>query len=286
MRIVTVFYVIALLASCSTIGDEIKPTIEKGKISASIKVDEVTRDYIVYIPQEYTGNEDVPLLFVFHGLGGNMESSYNNSKFYQIAEKENFIVVHPNGISSQWNAVSASNNIDVKFVEALIVELENKYKVDTKRIYSCGMSNGGYFSFLLACELTDKIAGIASVTGLMFQNVLANCIPSRPIPILQIHGTEDALVSYDNVEDVLNFWIDKNQTASIPTVTDIPDIDISDGSTVQRFEYNNGLDNVEIHHLKITGGKHKWPGHEGNMDINASEEIWDFLKLYDINGRI
>lgn len=287
LKSILLLLVIAFTA-CKKNDDEPNKDIEiqKGKISASIQVKGVKRDYIVYIPQSYSGEEAVPLLFAFHGFGGNMEASYNNSKFYEIAEKENVIVVHPNGISSQWNAVSASNNADITFVEELIIELQNKYNIDKNRIYSCGMSNGGYFSFLLACELSDKIAGIASVTGLMFENVLTNCTPTRPIPILQIHGTEDNVVDYSGVNDVLTFWIDHNNTVTTPSVTDVPNIAIADGSTVERFVYDNGTNNVAIHHFKITGGKHKWPGYEGNMDINASEEIWNFLKQYDINGKI
>lgn len=260
--------------------------IQKGKIEASINVNGTTRDYIIHIPENYSGDNAFPLLFAFHGLGGNMNSSYNNSKFYLLAESENFIVVHPNGISSQWNAVTVNDNIDINFIEQLIFKLENEYNINSNQIYSCGMSNGGYFSFLLACELSDKIAGIGSIAGLMFENVLNNCQPTRPLPIIQIHGTDDALVNYSNVNEVLTFWINHNNTNTIPTETDIPNTDTTDGSYVKRFIYKNGNSNVEVHHLKIIGGAHQWPGYEGNMDINASEEIWNFLKLYNLNGKI
>lgn len=289
LKSILLFFLVALM-SCNKSDDDItpesNPDIQKGKITTSINVNGTIRDYIVYIPQSYAGNEPVPLLFAFHGFGGNMESSYNNSKLYEISENENFIVVHPNGISSQWNAISADDNIDVNFIEKLIIELKNSFNVDENRIYSCGMSNGGYFSFLLACEMSNEIAGIASVTGLMFENVLTNCEPSRPVPVLQIHGTNDMLVNYNNVNTVLTFWIDRNNTDTVPIVSNIPDTDTTDGSTVERFVYKNGDNNVEVHHFKINGGRHKWPGYEGNMDINASEEIWSFLKQFDINGKI
>lgn len=287
---ITLLLLVLFFVSCST-SETVEspndiPTIETGKIPKDINVNGVLRDYIIHIPESYSGNEAYPLLFVFHGFGGNMESSYNNSKFYELAESENFIVVHPNGISSRWDAVSLTNNTDIDFVEELITAIKNEYSIDSTRIYSAGMSNGGYFSFLLACELSDKIAAIGSVTGLMFQNVVNNCAPTRAISVIQIHGTEDNIVNYDNVEDVINFWVDKNNTDATPTIVDIPNIDTSDGSTVERFTYQNGDNNIEIQHLKITNGFHDWPGYEGNMDINASEEVWNFLKRYDINGRI
>lgn len=261
-------------------------SIKKGKIPKDLNVNGTLRDYIIHIPESYTGYEAYPLLLVFHGFGGNMESSYNNSKFYELAESENFITVHPNGISAKWDAISVTNNIDVNFVKELITTISSEYKIDSKRIYSAGMSNGGYFSFLLACELNDKIAGIGSVTGLMFQNVLNNCTPAKSVPIIQIHGTDDGLVNYDNVETVINFWIDYNNTDTTPIVEDIPNTNTTDGSTVERFTYKNGDNNTEIQHLKITNGRHEWPGYEGNMDINASEEVWNFLKRFDINGKI
>lgn len=260
--------------------------IATGKITTSIDVNGTEREYIIYIPENYTGNEALPLLFAFHGLGGNMQSSYENSKFYELAETENFIAVHPNGISNKWNAVTANNNIDIDFVEQLIVKLENEYNIDSTRIYSSGMSNGGYFSFLLACELSNKIAAIGSVTGLMFQNVLDNCEPTKPVPVLQIHGTDDGIVNYDRVNNIITFWIEHNHTETTAIVEEIPNTDTTDGSTVERFSYLNGDDNVEVQHLKITGGHHDWPGYEGNMDISASEEVWNFVKKFDINGKI
>lgn len=284
------FILLTFAFSCSKSENEavIDPptTIIKGKIETSINVNGTKRDYIIHIPESYTGNESYPLVFAFHGFGGNMKSSYNNSKFYLLAESENFIVVHPNGISSRWNAVTANNNIDVDFTKALISKLQNEYKIDATRIYSAGMSNGGYFSFLLACELSDKIAAIGSVTGLMFQDVLTNCTPSRPVPIMQIHGTDDSIVNYDGVDKIITYWVEHNNTDSSPIVSNIPNTNTTDGSTVERFVYKNGDNNVEVQHLKITGGEHKWPGYEGNMDIDASKEVWNFVKQYNINGKI
>lgn len=262
------------------------PEIVKGKIVTSTLVNEVSREYIIHIPESYTGEEEFPLLFAFHGLGGNMESSYDNSKFYELTESANFIVVHPNGISANWNAITAFNNVDVDFVDVILEEVQENYMIDSDRIYTCGMSNGGYFSFLLACERSNTFAAMASVTGLMFQNVLQNCEPLRPVPVLQIHGTADPIVDYDNVDTVLNFWVEHNGTSLTPTIEDIPDHDTTDGSTVERHTYAGGNNGSQVQHLKILGGRHKWPGYEGNMDINASKEVWHFVKQYDINGLI
>lgn len=263
-----------------------KTDIKTGKITNTIDVAGTKREYIVYIPKNYSSDKKYPLLFAFHGLGGSMQGSYDNSKFHLLAETENFISVHPNGISSKWNAITANNNVDIAFTKALIEKLKNTYSIDSKRIYSSGMSNGGYFSFLLACEMSDQIAAIGSVTGLMFKKALINCKPTKPVPIMQIHGTSDPVVDYSGVDKVISYWVKHNKLNGTPTKSAIPDTNKSDGSTVERFVYKGTSDDVEIQHLKVTGGGHDWPGHKGNMDIKASEEVWNFVKKYDINGKI
>lgn len=282
------FFIIGFISCTNSDDTEANPVeeIQKGKILKNINVNGITRDYIIYVPQSYTAEEAVPLLFAFHGLGGSMESSYENSKFYQIAENEGFILIHPDGVLYRWNVFSVEENADLDFVDQLIEELQSEYNIESRQIYSTGMSNGGYFSFLLACAFSDRIAAIGSVTGVMVQDVLNNCQPTRPVPILQVHGTEDMIVDYENVDEVLNYWINHNHTNTTPVIFSLPDTDTSDGSTVEKYVYANGDNNVEVHHLKIINGGHQWPGHQGNMDINASQEVWNFVKEYDINGKM
>ena len=87
---------------------------------------------------------------------------------------------------------SGSTIDDVGFTEALIDELANLYTINLDRVYATGMSNGGFMSFLLACQLSEKIAAIASVTlNSMTLDTYDNCKAQHPTPILQIHGTSD-----------------------------------------------------------------------------------------------
>ena len=281
-----IIYLIFILLSCSKDEDaQLTPVIETGKMTKQLVVNNTNREYIIYVPENFTGTSSLPLLLSFHGLSSNMNFNYDYTNFDELAERENFIVVHPNGIDNRWT-VSATNNPDIDFIEALLDQLENDYNIASNRIYSTGMSNGGNFSFTLACGLNDRIAAIASVTGLMLQMAIGNCIPSRPLAVLHIHGTEDLIANYAFVQGGLDFWTDHNNTNDFPIISDIPNIDSGDGSTVKRFEYLNGNSNVEVQHLKITGGGHEWPGFSGNMDINASEEVWNFVKSFDLSGKI
>jgi polyhydroxybutyrate depolymerase len=281
-----IIYLIFILLSCTKDEDaQLTPVIETGKMTKQLVVNNTNREYIIYVPENFTGTSSLPLLLSFHGLSSNMNFNYDYTNFSELAERENFIVVHPNGIDNRWT-VSATNNPDIDFIEALLDQLENDYNIASNRIYSTGMSNGGNFSFTLACGLNDRIAAIASVTGLMLQMAIGDCIPSRPLAVLHIHGTEDLIANYAFVQGGLDFWTDHNNTNDFPIISDIPNIDSGDGSTVKRFEYLNGNSNVEVQHLKITGGGHEWPGFSGNMDINASDEVWNFVKNFDLSGKI
>jgi polyhydroxybutyrate depolymerase len=281
-----IIYLIFILLSCSKDEDaQLTPVIETGKMTKQLVVNNTNREYIIYVPENFKGTSSLPLLLSFHGLSSNINFNYDYTNFDELAERENFIVVHPNGIDNRWT-LSATNNPDIDFIEALLNQLENDYNIASNRIYSTGMSNGGNFSFTLACGLNDRIAAIASVTGLMLQMAIGDCIPSRPLAVLHIHGTEDLIANYAFVQGGLDFWTDHNNTNDFPIISDIPNIDSGDGSTVKRFEYLNGNSNVEVQHLKITGGGHEWPGFSGNMDINASEEVWNFVKSFDLSGKI
>lgn len=283
---VLLYLVFALLSGCDNSDTNISiPPVQKGKTTNEIIVNGNTRDYIIYVPEHYSVDTPLPLILSFHGTSSTMEYNYEYTQFSLLAELEHFIVVHPNGIDNNW-IINNQDNIDINFVELLLQELQSKYNIDSKRIYCTGMSRGGFFSFNLACRMSDQIAAIASVTGSMYGLGINQCSPTRPVSILQIHGTEDKIVSYETVSNVLSYWIDHNKTDMNPIENNLPNTDTEDGSNVVQYRYTNGTNGVEVQHLKINGGGHEWPGHRGNMDISASSEVWSFLKQFDLDGSI
>ncbi|MFT7251230.1 MAG: polyhydroxybutyrate depolymerase [Flavobacterium sp.] len=274
-------------------------------IDGSIMHDGIQRDYILYIPAIYDGNTDVPLVLNFHGFGSNANEQMHYGDFRDIADTEGFLLVHPEGTllngEQHWNVgnfTTGSTADDVGFTEALIDQLANLYAINLDRVYSTGMSNGGFMSFLLACQLSEKIAAIASVTGSMTPYTYDACSTQHPTPILQIHGTSDSVVPYDgditwtlSIVDVLSFWINYNNCDTNPTITTFPDIYPLDGSTVDHFIYSGGDNGVTTEHMKVIGGDHTWPGSAFNFpgtnyDMNASMEIWQFFSRFDINGTL
>ncbi len=271
-------------------------------INASITHDGIQRDYILYIPEVYDGSTTVPLVLNFHGYGSNAAQQMFYGDFRDIADTEGFLLVHPEGttfIGDQfWNVgfPGLSSNIDdVGFTEALIDELATLYAIDLDRVYATGMSNGGFMSFLLACQLSEKIAAVASVTGSMTQDTFDDCNAQHPTPVLQIHGTDDGVVLYNGnnlsipIADVISYWVDYNNCETTPTTTMLPDVDVSDGSTVEHSVYEDGDNGITTEHMKVIGGGHTWPGSvintaATNQDIDASMEIWLFFSRFDING--
>lgn len=272
-------------------------------INGSMMHGGIQRDYILYVPANYTGSQAVPLLFNFHGYTSNALQQMWYGDFRPIADTAGFIIVHPEGTvdgsgNTHFNVGWGGSSVDdVSFTSALIDELAASYNLDQERIYSTGMSNGGFMSFKLACELSNRIAAIGSVTGSMTLGSFSSCNPTHPVPVMQIHGTADATVDYNgsvfsqSISSVLDFWTNFNNGDATATTENVPNTSTTDGTTVERITYANGDNCTEVIHYKITNGSHTWagsafPSSGTNYDIDASKEVWNFVSQYDINGKI
>ncbi|HXH19072.1 MAG TPA: T9SS type A sorting domain-containing protein [Chitinophagales bacterium] len=265
----------------------------------SILYDGLVRTYMVHVPPSFSGSDTLPLVFSLHGLLMNAQSQSDLSEFNPIADRERFIVVYPNGVNNSWNTFGMPYHggvDDVGFISALIDTIHREYHIDLTRVYSCGMSNGGFMSYRLACELNNRIAAIASVTGSMTDSMVHYCAPSRPFPILHFHGTADPIVNYNgavnirSVNDALEYWRQYNNCPAV-VETRLPDINQGDNTTVTKLSWGLCDDAAEVIHYKIEGGGHTWPGNTENffgvggainLDIKASEIIWEFFKQYTL----
>ena len=275
-------------------------TLAQQTLTESITHDNLQRDYIIHVPSSYNMNTSIPLVFCFHGYTSSANTIMSYTNFNYISDTAGFIVVYPQGTllqgSTHWNVggwTSGSTTNDVGFISSLLDSISYEYNIDASRVYSTGMSNGGYMSFLLACQLSNKIAAVASVTGSMTPQTYNSCNPQHPTPVLQIHGTNDQVVPYigdptwtKSIDDVLQYWVDYNNCNTVPSITTIVDVNQFDGSTVEYIIYDQGDNSVSTEHFKIYSGGHDWPGVWGNMDIHASAEVWKFFTKYDINGLV
>ena len=257
-----------------------------------------TREFELHIPTGYDANQTYPLVVNMHGLGGDRASQRFYSQMNLVADTAKFLVAYPQGlevnfqgrVQRHWNAQFGTGVDDVGFISRLIDTVGARYSMDEERVYATGMSNGGYMSYYLACEITDKLTAVASVTGSMTGFLVNSCDPSETIPAMQIHGTADAVVTFNgppSIDDVVDFWVDHNTCGMTPQVEMIPDIDMGDGCTAERRVYSDCDSDAEVWYYVIDNGGHTWPGTFpvpalGNTcnDFFASTEVWKFFNLF------
>ncbi len=266
-------------------------------IQGSFVFQSVLRTYRLYVPAIYNSSVAVPLVLNLHGYTSNSFQQQFYGAFDAIADTANFLVVCPDGTLDQtnsqyWNAFDIPGGPnDVLFLSALIDTISAHYSVDQTRVYSTGMSNGAIMSYDLAYLLSYRITAIASVAGSMIYSHLNACAPIHPTPVMEIHGTADGTVAYagdtyfEPTDTIVNFWVNYNHCNPAPIMTNVPDIDTTDGCTAEHYVYSGGDSGVTVEFYKIIGGDHSWPGapiniNVTNMDFNASVEIWRFFRQY------
>lgn len=262
--------------------------------TGSINFEGLQRDYMLYVPASYNPATPVPLLLNLHGYGSiNWQQDFYGD-FKPIADTANFIIATPNGTpdttgSLYWNVGFFPSQInDVGFLSALIDTLSASYNIDQSRLYSAGMSNGGFMGYTLACN-TNRFAAIASVTGSMTTPTFNNCNPQKPTPVIEIHGTADPTVPYNGtalfspIEEVVNFWVQYNNCNPTPQITALPDTNTGDSATAEQYLYSGGDNGTSVEFYKVINGAHTWPGAPINfggptcMDFSASVAIWHFF---------
>jgi polyhydroxybutyrate depolymerase len=112
---------------------------------------------------------------------------------------------------------------------------------------------------------------------------------------MQIHGTADGTVPYagtvyfEPIDSLVKFWVQFNNCNPNPVITNLPDINTTDGCTADHYVYSGGDSSSTVEFYKIQGGDHSWPGaivniNTTNMDFNASVEIWRFFRQYKLNN--
>jgi polyhydroxybutyrate depolymerase len=175
---------------------------------------------------------------------------------------------------------------DVGFARALVADVSTAACIDSKRVYSTGMSNGGFMSHRLACEAADLFAAVVPVAGKMG---LASCQPSRPVPVMHFHGTADMTILYDspelsgegvNVPEMMSRW------AARDGCTQGPDTTYQMG-TVTCKTWSQCSAGAFVTLCTAEGEDHCWPGTAfcpGNKvfttDISASREGWAFMQRF------
>jgi polyhydroxybutyrate depolymerase len=260
--------------------------------SETIDVGGVSRAYKVHVPPSYDGSP-IPVVLNFHGLNSNGFQQELLTQMSVLSDSENFIVAYPDGIGQSWNAgeccdpAHSTGVDDIAFVNAMLDDISSDYCVDQKRVYATGMSNGGLMSHRLGCELADRIAAIGPVAGAV---VVLTCNPSRPMPVMHFHGTDDQLVPFagiasvglPSVPDMIAAWAarDNCQGAAVETFS-------NGDSHCETFENCDAGSEVTL--CTVEGGGHTWPGGLPvpslgftTQDLNATSAMWDFFLAHPL----
>jgi polyhydroxybutyrate depolymerase len=271
-------------------------------ITKTISHNNETRQYAVFLPASYTAASTLPMVINMHGYTSDVQSQIFYSGFNGVANTANVIVVYPQGLhrtlangtsGTHWNSHFLTDVDDLGFIDTLIDYMYTDYHVDLSRVYATGMSNGGFMSYMLACELSDRIAAMASVTGAMTYLHFPNCAPSHATPVMQIHGTSDGTVLFNggpgfhpSIDSVVNWWKVYNNCQST-TTTNLPNTNTTDNTTASLTVHSQCTDNVEVHYYVVQDGGHTWPGAipiaslgNTNQDFNATQKIWEFFSQY------
>lgn len=282
-------------------------------VPQSLVWQERERTYWLHLPPEAKMNDPLPILFHLHGGGGTAKATprLTYQRFNKIADQEGFIVVYPDAIAKNWNDgrtehLKPENKgvDDVGFIVEIINRLKKEYNIDSSRIFTTGMSNGGFMSSRLLCDRADLFRGGAILTASLSMDYFAKCDPQKPVAVLVMNGTDDPIVPYAggdvrlfkwsksrgkivSNDDYVQFWKEKNGCTEEQPTIELPNNKKGDGTTVSITTYTNCETGGALKFYKINGGGHTWPGGKqylgkkliGNTsrEINACDEIWNFF---------
>jgi polyhydroxybutyrate depolymerase len=315
--ILTFLLVFFSIFNCANAGESYTP-LSPGDHSIILEHGERERSALVHVPPRATERQRLPVIFNFHGGGGNGANQQQYSMMDQLADRETLITVYPNGTGRlqnhllTWNAgtccaYAALNNVDdVGFTIALLKRLEELIPIDRRRVYATGMSNGAMMAYRLAAESPEYFAAIAPVAGGM---VMEHIKSSSAVPVMHFHSVDDpralyhgglgtpfpltkSRVFHPDIDQMIAKWVDHNGCSKEARITGRLRDDNGRGHTATRFVYGSCRKDAEVVFWKLTGAGHVWPGGKQKVMerilgpstdiIDANREMWNFFSRFTL----
>jgi polyhydroxybutyrate depolymerase len=269
----------------------------------SIIFDGRERAYYLHVPPSLDDGAAAPLLLVFHMRRGNAWLMHQVTRLNRLADREGFVLVYPQGVDRSWADGSGRYEAgragvdDVAFVRGLLAALEEEPGIDPRRVYVAGFSNGGIFALRLACEMPERLAGVATVSAVMAQDVLQACDPPgddppHAVPLLMIQGLADEDLPLEgapglaSVQQTVQHWVTRNGCHPQPQVTRVDEV--HDATALRIERYDGCRDGAAVQFIAIDGGGHKWPGGSSlwqfwlsgaqSAELDAGETLWRFFQ--------
>ena len=285
----------ASVAACT----DMRPGANDFKVMSAGKQERVD----IVLPGSFDAHERVPLIIGLHPSGGSGVTFDQYSGLSSAATAKGFAVMFPDGgiqrsgadgvAAHYWNipgvplvsgdAVPNGTRDDVRFIADVIDHVVKNNCVDSRRIYVTGFSGGARMSSMLGCRLADRIAAVAPVAGLRAGRAAGpqfvepdamDCRPTRPIPVLAIHGTDDDTNPFPggggvrwgySVERAATRWASLDNCNAAPATEKV-------SARVSRVRYGACSAGSEVVLYRIDasrdeGGGHVWPG--GRLDLST-----------------
>lgn len=277
----------AMVTSCAK-KREIVPlsdvqNIEDNKYSCSF--DGVDHDFTLYLPENTAG---APLVIMLHGAGESGDVMRRNTGFEEDAVPAGYVVCYVTGAvdpgnssyGTGWNSGTADGeNDDCGFLVSLATYLEDEYKLDTKRTYAVGFSNGAFMTYRLAVEAPDIFEAVVSCAGYMPLQMWEKKEEKSSVSIFEICGENDAAIPKNcdgtaasaiapAIEDVISYWTEADGLEYLGEET------VGNSSTLTRYGNNK---NIKVWYLYVSGGYHSWP-QENITGIDTNALILEFLE--------
>jgi len=289
------------------------------------------RQYIEYVPTTYSATQPAAVMFLLHGMGDTMDNMFQATQIQRVAEDQGWIIICPQALDftyenamfgsydlgTCWNVgstvsvsfefygmpfsfdVSVNEDVDDEgFLMAALEATKAEYNVDQDKVFFAGFSLGGFMSHRMAINHGDVINAIAAVSGVI-GNDLTSLTPVANVNVLQIFGTTDEMISYNDalislqslgsyniglpVEQTVEYWRSFNQCDETPIVMQYPDTQ-NDGLNFELYTYLNGNNDSRVAFIKVYNGLHTWYS-GSNSDIDYNTEIVKFFtNTMDIDG--
>jgi len=285
-----------------------------GNHTYKIGIEDLIREYVVHIPQNYYGKTALPLVIVFHGGGGRAEGTMQSTGWIEKSEQAGFIAVYPEGSREHpdkpwrfrgngqtWNDGSERINLgaiernvdDLFFIEAMLLDIFDRFPIDRQRVFATGFSNGASMTFRVAGELSQYFAAVAPVAG---GDWLESPAPEFPLSLLYITGSVDPLNPLEGGEvrigwktygikqpvmEMLQKWV-------IMQNCSLEEKSIVNSNGVKGAIYSNCSGGSEVSYYIVEGLGHVWPGGESRLPewlvgepsdkLDGTEVIWEFFE--------
>jgi polyhydroxybutyrate depolymerase len=246
----------------------------------------------------------MPVVLALHAFATNALLMELTCGLNDTADQEGFLVVYPSGTGRgamlHWNdgGIPLGRVDDVGFIARMLDDVEAVARVDSRRVYATGYSNGAMMCYRLASELSERIAAIAPVAGTMADSRIG---ATRPVSVIHLHGTLDRLAPFDgfsdplraarfkSIDETVRAWAEANACPDNPKAAVLPDA-AADGTRVRRTVFGPGKGGSEVVLYAIEGGGHTWPGRKpvadllgrSTRDITGNDVIWEFFRKHPI----